>query len=180
MLPIPWLLALALVADGWYLRCDIIWEKKNPMPESVTDRPTKAHEYLFLLTRSAKYYYDADAIRDDITSESSIARNRSTPRHVMTTANTDRHDGGRTFACLTELGHNKRSVWTIATEPFPAAHFATYPTALVEPCIKAGARTRGLSGVWRTVGAGGRTCSEWHSLRNSGGIGPDRLPDVPR
>jgi len=107
---IPWRVAFALQEDGWYLRSDIIWSKPNPMPESVTDRPTKAHEYLFLLTKGPTYYYDADAIRE--------------------TGN--------------PAGRNKRTVWEIATQPYPEAHFATYPEALIEPCIKAGAPLGGV------------------------------------
>jgi DNA modification methylase len=107
MVPIPWLVALALQADGWYLRSDIIWHKPNTMPESVTDRPTKAHEYLFMLTKSVRYYYDAEAIKE-------------------------------------QAARNRRSVWTIATQPFPGAHFAVFPPALVEPCIKAGTKEGGL------------------------------------
>lgn len=106
---IPWRLAFALQADGWYLRSDIIWSKPNSMPESVTDRPTKAHEYLFLMAKSERYYYDAEAIKED--------------------------------------GRNKRSVWTIPTQPFPEAHFATFPTALVIPCIKAGTSEEGNCSV---------------------------------
>jgi DNA modification methylase len=139
---IPWMVAFALRDAGWYLRSDIIWNKCNPMPESVTDRPTKAHEYLFLLTKSARYYYDADAIKEAITSEASIARNRSTPRQIMGAG--ARQPGGdptyRQQVNETDAGRNKRSVWTVATQPYPEAHFATYPEALIEPCILAGSK----------------------------------------
>ena len=111
---IPWRLAFALQADGWYLRSDIIWAKPNPMPESVTDRPTKAHEYVFLLTKNARYFYDADAVRESAVKFGTPAADR-----------------------------NLRSVWNIPTEPFPEAHFATFPKALVEPCIKAGTSEKG-------------------------------------
>jgi len=139
---IPWRVAFALQADGWWLRSDIIWSKPNPMPESVTDRPTKAHEYIFLLAKSQSYYYDAEAIAE---------RARCTPR-----PETSRNDGGRRGEAYRnaglgaghkggnlgynrpELGRNKRSVWTIATRPYPEAHFATFPEKLVEPCILAG------------------------------------------
>jgi DNA modification methylase len=104
---IPWRVAFALQADGWYLRSDIIWSKLNPMPESVTDRCTKAHEYLFLLAKSERYFYDAQA--------SGYGNGANGTR-------------------------NRRSVWTIATQPYPEAHFATFPEALVEPCILAGSR----------------------------------------
>ena len=105
---IPWRVALALQADGWWLRSDVIWNKLNPMTESVTDRPTKAHEYVFLLSKSARYFYDADAVKEP-TADGTAYRNR-------------------------------RTVWTIAAAPYSGAHFATYPPALVEPCIKAGSR----------------------------------------
>lgn len=101
---IPWRLAFALQNDGWYLRADIIWHKPNAMPESVKDRPTRAHEYLFMLTKSEKYFYDREAV-------------------------------------LEENGRNRRSVWNINTQPFPGAHFATFPTTLVEPCILASTRS---------------------------------------
>src|SRR6266545_6056066 len=142
---IPWRVAFALRADGWYLRSDIIWAKPNPMPESVTDRPTKAHEYLFLLTKSPRYFYDHDAVR--------------TPHdHPDAELNTGDwagavRDAGRIIDRPYALaisrpknyvgninGRNLRTVWNIATEPFPQAHFATFPKALVEPCIKAGSR----------------------------------------
>ncbi len=111
LIGVPWRVAFALQADGWYLRSDIIWAKPNPMPESVTDRPTKSHEYVFLLTKSPHYYYDADAIREPHSSER--------PLKVPT-------------------GRNRRSVWTIATQPFPDAHFATFPAELPRLCILAG------------------------------------------
>jgi len=138
---IPWRVAFALQADGWYLRSDIIWAKPNPMPEPVQDRPTKAHEYLFLMTRAKRYFYDADAVReigitDDRARTSWGDRKASEPSrrgdpglsgHTTTTA-TLASAGGR----------NRRSVWTIATQPFPGAHFAVFPPALPEVCIKAG------------------------------------------
>jgi DNA modification methylase len=137
---IPWRLAFALQADGWYLRAEIIWAKPNPMPESVTDRPTKAHEQVFLLTRSPRYFYDADAVREP---------HHHPSRAVMSTANAawqPRADKDpevrRTLPSKPDLynaaGRNLRSVWEIPTEPFPQAHFATYPQALVERCLKAG------------------------------------------
>jgi hypothetical protein len=151
MIPTPWMVAMALQADGWFLRSDIIWSKLNPMPESVTDRPTKAHEYLFLLSKSARYFYDAKAIqeesetfgrqgseRDDTGAKNSIdARWHRAPR--------DRYD---------TPGRNKRSVWTVATQPFPGAHFATFPPKLIEPCILAGCpeRTCGECGApWERI-----------------------------
>lgn len=182
---VPWMLAFALRADGWYLRSDIIWSKPNPMPESTRDRPTKAHEYVFLLAKSKTYYYNADAIREPF-AESTL-REFETPyeglgvkdyaaagvqnpsdlkrriidkqrghsrRHAGfddrwdarvkqayeagERTNPDQRDGG--LSEISERGHgaNKRSVWTIATQPTPEAHFATFPEDLVEPCIRAG------------------------------------------
>jgi DNA modification methylase len=134
---IPWRVAFALQADGWYLRSDIIWSKPNPMPESVTDRPTKAHEYIFLLTKSERYYFDAEAIAEPsqgdswrFTSVQADAIGRK-PSGNQKPENYDK-DGKET--------RNKRSVWHVATQPYPEAHFATYPEALIEPCILAGSK----------------------------------------
>ena len=141
LMGIPWLLAFALRADGWYLRQDIIWHKTNAMPESVRDRCTKAHEYIFLLSKSPHYYFDAAAIRE--------------PCGVKGNARTFRgggaYTGGRSFQNSARVereshgnsanntgGRNKRSVWSIATGQFKAAHYATFPERLVEPCILAG------------------------------------------
>jgi len=137
---IPARVALALQADGWYLRSDIIWAKPNPMPESVTDRPTKSHEYLFLLSKSEKYYYDADAIR-----EQSLMTNGPRPEgHIDSHFGKQMERGlGYKLAYDNPFGRNKRTVWTIATEPCPHAHFATFPTKLVEPCILAGTSEKG-------------------------------------
>jgi DNA modification methylase len=130
---IPWMLAFALRADGWYLRSEIIWAKPNPMPESVTDRPTKAHEQIFLLAKSQKYHYNADAIAeqaDPINWRDSATRRRRPPPGMA-------EDSGFLKGRKYE-SRNKRSVWTVATEPFPEAHFATFPQALIQPCILAG------------------------------------------
>lgn len=143
---IPWMLAFALRADGWYLRSDIIWAKPNPMPESVTDRPTKAHEYLFLLSKRERYWYDADAIREAHLPESlkryEYGLNVSAPAdgYVNAGAANPRAIGHAEKLAdnINPLGRNKRTVWTIATEPYPEAHFATFPTALVTPCVLAG------------------------------------------
>jgi DNA modification methylase len=141
---IPWRVAFALQADGWYLRSDIIWAKPNPMPESITDRPTKSHEYLFLLTKAARYYYDGDAIREPMPPESiaryQYAKQDTSPGRLQPNG-IDRR--------ITHVydpptaGRNRRSVWSIATEPYPEAHFAVYPEKLVEPCILAGTSERG-------------------------------------
>ena len=141
---IPWRLAFALQADGWYLRADIIWAKPNPMPESVTDRPTKAHEYLFLLAKQPHYYYDADAIREAYTNSDKNAGRGPDGRRITTVKAQDgsaQHRDGERWP--NPSGRNKRSVWEIATEAYPDAHFATFPQALVEPCILAGTSERG-------------------------------------
>jgi DNA modification methylase len=137
----PWRLALALQADGWYLRSDIIWSKPNPMPESVTDRPTKAHEYLFLLTKSERYFYDADAVKTKSKNPSDNRKARSSESHkgFQQTESARMNGGSATY----ELA-NLRSVWTIQTHPFKGAHFATMPKALVIPCILAGSPEGGL------------------------------------
>ena len=142
LLGIPWRVAFALQADGWYLRSDIIWHKTNAMPESVTDRPTKAHEYLFLLAKSERYYYDIDAIR-----EPDGAHDH--PRNVLhapepTGGLMAPHRGIRSLDGRNGAGRNKRSVWTIPTQPFCGAHFATFPRALIEPCILAGCPAGGV------------------------------------
>jgi DNA modification methylase len=134
----PWRVAFALQADGWWLRSDIIWAKPNPMPESVTDRPTKAHEYLFLFAKSRRYYYDAEAVAEPIAEQTEVDRvdsGRFTPDRGFPGA-TD-HGNGR-LGANPNGRRNKRTVWEIATAPFPAAHFATFPPALVEPCVLAG------------------------------------------
>ncbi len=190
---IPWMVAFALRADGWYLRQEIIWHKPNPMPESVTDRCTKAHEHIFLLAKSPRYYFDAEAISEEV-AESTVARlaqcveeqtgsdrvpgktngnmkakpprfggekygDSDDPKHQTKSGN------AYTFARKTATEgppgqpaqhregrepveyrgrRNKRSVWTVATQPFKEAHFATFPPALIEPCILAGSRTGDL------------------------------------
>lgn len=138
LLGIPWRVALALQADGWYLRSDIIWHKPNPMPESVTDRPTKAHEYLFLLAKSERYYYDGESIREPDSGQDhprNVLHQPEPTGGLMSPHRGIRHPDGRNGE-----GRNRRSVWTIPTMPFGGAHFATFPRALIEPCIVAGAR----------------------------------------
>jgi DNA modification methylase len=147
LIGIPWMLAFALRADGWYLRQDIIWHKPNPMPESVRDRCTKAHEYIFLLSKSDRYFFDKDGMQEAAVGGSkgaaaSFKRNNSKrgvadvcPASPMPTHRADREDvryDGPT--------RNRRSVWSVATRPYKGAHFATFPPALIEPCILAGSR----------------------------------------
>jgi site-specific DNA-methyltransferase (cytosine-N4-specific) len=131
---IPWRVAFALQADGWYLRSDIIWHKPNPMPESVNDRPTKAHEYLFLLTKAERYFYDAAAIRENGAGRTDLGCMKFGGRIGI--ENGWHNDRGE----KEDNGRNKRSVWTIATQPYAEAHFATFPEDLVKPCILAGSR----------------------------------------
>jgi len=141
----PWRVAFALQEDGWYLRQDIIWNKPNPMPESVKDRCTKSHEYIFLLSKSPKYFYDIEAIREPL-AKSSIGRlNQNIDKQVGTTrANGGAKTNGNFKATGSkEKGANKRSVWTVTTKPYKEAHFATYPPDLIEPCILAGCPENG-------------------------------------
>ncbi len=164
LIGIPWRVAFALQADGWYLRSDIIWHKPNPMPESVTDRPTKAHEYVFLMTRNAKYFYDADAVRESITSQTQERIADPANQPSQTASRGPRHRGLHAQTKLPPLqgshgtmghdghgmrmgekwnnpnGRNARTVWTIPTQPYDGAHFAVFPTAIPERCIKAGSR----------------------------------------
>jgi len=154
---IPWRVAFALQADGWYLRSDIIWAKPNPMPESVTDRPTKSHEYIFLLSKSARYYFDQEAVREPIL-DGSIERlrhswhgNKKRDWPGSAQNNIDRYCGTKSEEELSKIkssGRNIRSVWTITTKPMPkvfgAEHFATFPPEIPERCIKAGCPKGGV------------------------------------
>jgi DNA modification methylase len=133
LIGIPWMLAFALRADGWYLRQDIIWHKPNAMPESVRDRCTKTHEYIFLLSKSERYFYNAKAIR-----EPEVCGRMRGPALHRDTVSTNGNGG---LARRKSDGfRNRRSVWTVATRPYKGAHFATFPPALIEPCILAGSR----------------------------------------
>jgi DNA modification methylase len=180
LIGVPWMLAFALRADGWYLRSEVIWRKPNPMPESVTDRPTKSHEQLFLLAKSADYYCDMEAIKEPA-AESSIARwaqdvegqigsdrvpgktngnmkavggqrskrdsfkrDDSKRAEVIPGQSVGTHRDDRDESAWDTSMRNKRSVWTVATKPYKGAHFATYPTELIEPCILAGAPAGGV------------------------------------
>lgn len=140
LLMIPARIALALCSDGWCLRSDCIWFKPNGLPESVEDRPTKSHEYLFLLAKSERYFYDADAIREPHaylwTEKKGGSLLGGTTWHHDANGGTNRHE--RKPSLPNPLGRNKRSVWTVNTQPYPEAHFATMPPKLVEPCILAG------------------------------------------
>jgi len=134
LIGVPWMLAFALRADGWYLRQDIIWNKPNPMPESVRDRCTKAHEYIFLLSKSERYFFDSEAMREDAV--------KGAAGSSFNTGKTATHQMGRSSEAerVEDGKRNRRSVWTVATRPYKGAHFATFPPALIEPCILAGSR----------------------------------------
>jgi DNA modification methylase len=221
MVGIPWRVAFALQDDGWYLRSDIIWSKPNPMPESVSDRPTKAHEYLFLLAKQPHYYYDAEAIREPASGGAHPRGDGLNPKARAIGANSrelvarDPEHAGRPMkvpsgwdtgpgAHDTLRGNgrykqnpsfsqavsdlvamrNRRTVWEIASEPFTEAHFATFPCALVEPCILAGTSARGCcpkcGAPWRRVVERGAT--DWQgrvaagaALRGGAGEGQRRL-----
>ena len=138
LLGIPWMVAFALRDDGWFLRSEIIWAKPNPMPESVTDRPTKAHEQVFLLAKSPRYFYDADAVREENTPDMLLRASRG---HVRGGGVRDasRNDATRLVGGpVDSAGRNKRTVWTVATQPFSGAHFAVFPPKLIEPMVLAG------------------------------------------
>jgi DNA modification methylase len=153
---IPWMLAFALRADGWYLRQDIIWHKPNPMPESVRDRCTKAHEYIFLLSKSPKYYFDSEAMKEPakypFDNRGARADSRAGTSMNSVGGKTGIRFGGNKYGDSDDPKHstksgneyiatgtrNKRSVWSVTTQPFKGAHFATFPPALIEPCILAG------------------------------------------
>jgi DNA modification methylase len=142
LIGIPWMLAFALRADGWYLRQDIIWSKPNPMPESVQDRCTKAHEYIFLLSKSHKYHFDHVAIKEPLKGEPET-RNKNAEGYQADYAKGDRFSQGERVFGADGMA-NKRSVWSVATKPYSGAHFAVFPTELIEPCILAGAPLGGI------------------------------------
>ena len=151
LIGIPWMLAFALRADGWYLRQDIIWHKPNPMPESVQDRCTKAHEYIFLLSKSQKYYFDNEAIAEDaiegkdlglLRGRQSTGESTKVAWHAPSIK--ARQDAGIDSRCAGTGKRNKRSVWTVTTKPYKGAHFATFPPDLITPCILAGAPAGGI------------------------------------
>ena len=136
LIGIPWMLAFALRADGWYLRQDIIWHKPNPMPESVKDRCTKSHEYIFLLSKSKYYHYDHEAIKEPAVGE---RWGGNTPINMDNTKDTDNQFSGLTRPRkMIYDKRNKRSVWKVTTKPYKGAHFAVFPEELIEPCILAG------------------------------------------
>lgn len=143
LIGIPWRVALALQTDGWYLRQDIIWHKPNPMPESVKDRCTKAHEYIFMFSKSQKYYYDGESVREDCSPANieDFKRRRTMDNKGKGGYANVRGDlsGDRTQYMSADFKRNRRSVWTVTSKPYKGAHFATFPPDLIEPCVLAGA-----------------------------------------
>jgi DNA modification methylase len=179
---LPWRVFFALQADGWFGRRDVIWEKPNPMPESTRDRPTTAHEYLFLMTKSPKYFYDAAAIAENVTGGAHARGNGVNPKALKIPSGWDVTPGAHgsikrsaprsrqneSFSAAVKglvSSRNKRSVWRIPTAPFPEAHFATFPPKLVEPCILAGTSAHGAceacGAPWRRVTAKGAADMAW-------------------
>lgn len=138
LIGIPWRVAFALQADGWYLRQDIIWHKPNPMPESVTDRCTKAHEYVFLLSKSERYFFDADAMKEPAVQAGRVRSDKMGGNK----GDEVNHSPGSTFTGSET--RNRRSVWTVATQPYSGAHFATFPQTLIEPMVLAGCPEGGV------------------------------------
>mgnify|MGYP003655279346 CR=1 FL=1 len=176
LIGIPWRVAFALQADGWYLRQDIIWHKPNPMPESVQDRCTKSHEYIFLLSKSPKYYYDNEAIKEEIQDESAkrllrgVSDNHKNsfgaPGQTPHTMNKPRKNVRKQFTSDMSGGkRNKRSVWTVTTKPYSEAHFATYPHDLIIPCILAGCPEGGT--VLDPFGGSGTTAQVSNNLNRN-------------
>jgi DNA modification methylase len=169
---IPWRVALALQADGWWLRQDIIWNKPNPMPESVTDRCTKAHEYIFLLSKSPKYYFDHEAIK-----EPSVTND---PRRPYTSVGAKQLDGRAEWKSGERRDgndftkRNRRSVWTVTTKPYKGAHFATFPPDLIAPCILAGSP---IGGVVLDPFCGSGTTLEIAERLGRKGVGIELNPD---
>ena len=151
LMMMPARVALALQADGWWIRSEIVWHKPNPMPESCTDRPTSAHEKLYLLSKSARYFYDAEAVRVP-QAESTMMPEQPWTSHVLRPVIDKERRGANLKGIIFRQGHkrilpngaNLRNVWTIPTHSFSEAHFATFPPKLVEPCIKAGTSERGV------------------------------------
>lgn len=143
LIGIPWMLAFALRADGWYLRQDIIWAKPNPMPESVKDRCTKSHEYIFLLSKSQKYYFDYEAIQEDAIWKDDKRKDDGRIAYEGKRTDNNTSMGQQSFVKISDK-RNKRDVWFVSPKPVREAHFATYPEELIEPCILAGSRVGGV------------------------------------
>lgn len=158
LIGIPWMLAFALRADGWYLRQDIIWAKPNPMPESVKDRCTKSHEYIFLLSKSQKYYFDYEAIQEDAIWKDDKRKDDGRIAYEGKRTDNNTSMGQQSFVKISDK-RNKRDVWFVSPKPVKEAHFATYPEQLIEPCILAGSRVGG--GSIRSI------FRKWHNRKSS-------------
>jgi DNA modification methylase len=171
---IPWRVAFALQEDGWFLRQDIIWHKPNPMPESVTDRCTKAHEYIFLMTKNSKYYYDNDLIKEPVSSSTVNRLSQPNYQNQIGSSRVPNKTNGNMKAVGNSEKRNKRSVWTVTTKPFKGAHFAVMPQDLVEPCVKAGCPE---GGVVLDPFAGSGTTLVVASKLNRSAIGIELNPD---
>lgn len=180
LIGIPWRVALALQADGWYLRQDIVWHKPNPMPESVKDRCTKAHEYIFLLSKSPRYHFDSEAMREDAikgAAGSSFNKGKTATHQLGRSSDAERVDDGK---------RNRRSVWSVATKPYKGAHFATFPAELIEPCILAGCPLGGIvldpfGGSGTTAGvalANGRGSIACELNQEYADLMPDRIASI--
>ena len=180
LIGIPWMLAFALRADGWYLRQEIIWHKPNPMPESVKDRCTKAHEQIFLLSKSPRYYFDSEAMKEDAVkgaAGSTFNKGKTADHQLGRSSDKERVDDGK---------RNRRSVWSVATRPYKGAHFATFPPALIEPCILAGCPVGGVvldpfGGSGTTAGvavAPGRKAIICELNPEYGKLMPDRVASI--
>ena len=180
MIGIPWMLAFALRADGWYLRQEIIWHKPNPMPESVKDRCTKAHEQIFLLSKSPRYYFDSEAMKEVAVkgaAGSTFNKGKTADHQLGRSSDKERVDDGK---------RNRRSVWSVATRPYKGAHFATFPPALIEPCILAGCPVDGVvldpfGGSGTTAGvavAHGRKAIICELNPEYGKLMPDRVASI--
>ncbi len=202
LLGIPWMVAFALRADGWFLRSAIVWAKPNPMPESVRDRPTSSYEMVFLLSKAASYFYDQDAIREPHTSDPEGLNDPSLRKAIASDAGSQFVEGGLRRPPSRpanyfghELGRNARNVWTIATQPYSGAHFATMPPALAERCIKAGSSEKGqcphCGAPWaRQVdvesrpnwqgGEGQKHDGKHYRPNPGGGVGNDARPRIDR
>jgi len=191
LIGIPWMLAFALRADGWYLRQEIIWHKPNPMPESVKDRCTKAHEQIFLLTKSSRYYFDSEAMKEDAVGgqtgkAASFKREGSKREQVIPGQGYGTHRPERDDVAYNGEKRNRRSVWSVATRPYKGAHFATFPPALIEPCILAGSPVGGVvldpfGGSGTTAGgavAHGRKAVICELNSEYGALVPDRVSSI--
>ena len=171
LIGIPWGVAFALRTDGWYLRSAIIWNKTNGMPEAVTDRPTSSYDHIFLLSKKAQYFYDQEAVREPQTGNACSMRTRANPKTVNRSGKHGNIRANESFiksiSQYTEIpgGRNLRNIWAIPTQPVSELHFATFPQALVEPCVKAGTSERGCcpqcGAPWRRITEKGEPLEDW-------------------